>query len=113
VLAAFVGWEHRSAHPMLKLGFFSDRRFSVALAAECLGLFGLLGGLFVSTQFLEFDLGYSPLGAGLRILPIAVILAVSAALSRSSPGPGGPGSPFSPVSPPSPAACGKFRPSPR
>ncbi len=81
VLATFVGWEHRSAHPMLKLGFFSDRRFSVALAAECLGLFGLLGGLFVSTQFLQFDLGYSPLGAGLRILPIAVILAVSAALS--------------------------------
>jgi len=33
-----------------------------------LGLFGLLGGLFVSTQFLQFDLGYSPLGAGLRIL---------------------------------------------
>jgi hypothetical protein len=81
VLAAFVGWESRSSHPMLKLGFFSDRRFSVALAAECLGLFGLLGGLFVSTQFLQFDLGYSPLGAGLRILPIAVVLAVSAALS--------------------------------
>jgi EmrB/QacA subfamily drug resistance transporter len=81
VLAAFVGWESRSPHPMLKLGFFSDRRFSVALAAECLGLFGLLGGLFVSTQFLQFDLGYSPLGAGLRILPIAFVLAVSAALS--------------------------------
>jgi EmrB/QacA subfamily drug resistance transporter len=81
VLAAFVGWESRSSHPMLKLSFFSDRRFSVALAAECLGLFGLLGGLFVSTQFLQFDLGYSPLGAGLRILPIAVVLAVSAALS--------------------------------
>ena len=81
VLAAFVGWESRSSHPMLKLGFFSDRRFSVALAAELLGLFGLLGGLFVSTQFLQFDLGYSPLGAGLRILPIAATLALSAALS--------------------------------
>jgi EmrB/QacA subfamily drug resistance transporter len=81
VLGTFVGWEDRSSHPMLKLQFFSDRRFSIALAAECLGLFGLLGGLFVSTQFLQFDLGYSPLGAGLRILPIAAILAVSAALS--------------------------------
>jgi EmrB/QacA subfamily drug resistance transporter len=81
VLAGFVGWENHSPHPMLELGFFSNRRFSVALAAECLGLFGLLGGLFVSTQFLQFDLGYSPLGAGLRILPIAAILAVSAAVS--------------------------------
>ena len=45
--AGFVGWESRSSHPMLKLRFFSDRRFSVALSAELLGLFGLLGGLFV------------------------------------------------------------------
>jgi len=31
----FVSWESRSTHPMLKLEFFRDRRFSVALAAEC------------------------------------------------------------------------------
>ncbi len=29
VLGTFVAWEARSRHPMLKLGFFSDRRFSV------------------------------------------------------------------------------------
>ena len=81
VLAAFVGWEDHSPHPMLKLAFFSDRRFSIALSAECLGLFGLMGALFVSTQFLQFELGYSPLGAGLRILPIAAMLVVTATLS--------------------------------
>ena len=81
VLGAFVGWEARSRHPMLKLGFFSDRRFSVAAAAECLGTFGLLGTLFLQTQFLQFDLGYSPLQAGLCILPLAAVLVVSAALS--------------------------------
>ena len=82
VLACFVTWEARSDHPMLKLGFFRDRRFSIALAAECLGLFGLMGALFIQTQFLQFDLGYSPLDAGLRILPIAAMLLVSAAVSR-------------------------------
>ena len=46
---------------MLKLGFFSDRRFSVAAAAEILGAFGLLGALFLQTQFLQFDLGLSPI----------------------------------------------------
>jgi EmrB/QacA subfamily drug resistance transporter len=81
VLGAFVAWEARSSHPMLKLGFFADRRFSVAAAAEVLGVFGLLGGLFVLTQFLQFDLGLSPLQAGLRILPMAAVLGVSAPLS--------------------------------
>ena len=61
--------------------FFRERRFSVALAAECLAVFGLMGALFLSTQFLQFDLGYSPLQAGLRILPIAGMVVVGAAAS--------------------------------
>ena len=81
VLGGFVLWESRSTHPMLKLQFFRDRRFSVPLAAECLGVFGLMGALFLSTQLLQFDLGYSPLQAGLRILPIAVMVVVGAAVS--------------------------------
>ena len=81
VLAAFVVWESRSTHPMLKLDFFRERRFSVALAAECLAVFGLMGALFLSTHFLQFDLGYSPLQAGLRILPIAVMVVVGATAS--------------------------------
>jgi hypothetical protein len=66
---------------MLNLRFFSDRRFSIAGAAECLGTFGLLGALFLLTQFLQFDLGLSPLEAGVRILPLAAVLVVSAAVS--------------------------------
>ena len=84
VLVGFVVWESRSTHPMLKLEFFRDRRFSVALAAECLAVFGLMGALFLSTQFLQFDLGLSPLEAGLRILPIAVMIVVGAAVSPAS-----------------------------
>ena len=81
VLGAFVAWEAHIRHPMLKLGFFSDRCFSVAAAGECLGVFGLMGALFLQTQFLQFDLGYSPFQAGLRILPIAAVLGVTASLS--------------------------------
>jgi EmrB/QacA subfamily drug resistance transporter len=80
-LGGFVAWESRSTHPMLELEFFRERRFSTALAAECLGVFGLMGALFLSTQFLQFDLGLSPLQAGIRILPIAAMVIVSAALS--------------------------------
>ena len=81
VLLAFVVWDARSSHPMLPLGCFADRRFSVAAAAETLGAFGLLGSLLVQTQFLQSDLAHTPLQAGLRILPLAGVLVVSAALS--------------------------------
>ena len=81
VLGAFVTWEAHSRHPMLKLEFFADRCFSVAAAGECLGVFGLMGALFLQTQFLQFDLGYSSLQAGLRILPIAAVLGVTATVS--------------------------------
>ncbi|MGD0218863.1 MAG: MFS transporter [Acidimicrobiales bacterium] len=81
VLAGFVFWERAIDHPMLPLEFFSSRRFSVAIVSVGLGLFALFGGLFLVTQFLQFFLGYSPLGAGLRILPIAAILALGALIS--------------------------------
>ncbi len=81
VIGSFVGWESHCTHPMLKLTFFSDRRFAVAAAAEFLGVFGLLGALFLQTQFLQFDLGNSPLEAGARILPMAAMLVASAILS--------------------------------
>ena len=80
-VAAFVFWESHSGHPMLKLVLFRDRRFSTAAVAECLGVFGLLGALFVITQFLQFDLSLSPLEAGLRILPMAAVLMVFVVLS--------------------------------
>ncbi len=81
VLGLFIIWESRTSHAMLKLELFSNRRFSIAALGEFLGAIGLLGALFVQTQFLQFDLGYSPLQAGVRILPMAATLAVVAALS--------------------------------
>ncbi len=82
LLGGFVVWERRVDHPMLPLGYFRFRRFSVAMAALALGLFALTGGLFLQTQFLQFFLGYSPLGAGVRILPIAGLVAAGALVSE-------------------------------
>ena len=82
ILAGFVVWERRSAHPMLPLEYFGRRRFSIALVGLFLGVFALFGGLFVLTQFLQFSLGYSPLGAGLRVLPLSAVVAAGALASR-------------------------------
>jgi hypothetical protein len=78
ILGGFVLWERHTAHPMLLLEPFADRRFSVAMAAVAMAVFGLMGALFVLTQYLQFSLGFSPLAAGVRILPIAGVLGVAA-----------------------------------
>ncbi len=81
LLVAFVLWEHRSKYPLLKLGMFRNRRFSVAMVSATLIIFVLMGLLFVITQYFQFSLGYSPLSAGLRVLPIALILGIAAPAS--------------------------------
>jgi len=81
VLAGFAVWERASNHPMLNLQFFRRPSFSAAVGANGLALFGLAGSLFVLTQFLQFNLGYSALQAGVRMLPIAATIAVVAPLS--------------------------------
>lgn len=81
VLTTFVTWEARSSHPMLKLRFFRRRSFSAAIAAVAMLMFAALGGLFVRTQFLQFQLGYSPLQASVRLLPLASGMAIVAPFS--------------------------------
>jgi len=81
VLFLFVVWERRIDHPMLQLAFFGSRRFSAAIAAMGLVIFGLLGMFFLLTQWLQFSLGYSAFQTGLRIGPIALVLLVGAPLS--------------------------------
>jgi len=84
VLASFAVWERASTHPMLNLRFFRQPSFSAAIGSQGLALFGLAGALFVLTQFLQFNLGYSALQAGVRMLPIAAAVAVIAPLSAAA-----------------------------
>jgi len=83
IIAGFVVWERNAAHPMLVLEPFRDRRFSVAIASVGLAVFALMGAMFLLTQYLQFSLGFSAFGAGLRILPIAAVLGIAAVSSSS------------------------------
>ena len=69
VLAAFVAWEGRSPAPMLPLRFFRSRSFSFVNLSSMFMSFGMFGAIFLLVQFLQFSLSYSPLEAGLSILP--------------------------------------------
>jgi hypothetical protein len=81
VLAGFGLWERASSHPMLNLQFFRRPSFSAAVGANGLAMFALAGALFVLTQFLQFNLGYWALQAGVRMLVIAAAIAVTAPVS--------------------------------
>ncbi|MGW3151109.1 MFS transporter [Streptomyces sp. NPDC001177] len=69
LLAAFACWELRTPYPMLPMRLFRSRAFSVANAIGLLNFFGLFGAVFLLTQFLQGAQGYSPVEAGVRMLP--------------------------------------------
>ncbi|HEX3687489.1 MAG TPA: DHA2 family efflux MFS transporter permease subunit [Gaiellaceae bacterium] len=69
LLALFVLWELRAKEPMLPLRFFRNRTFTAANVASLLMFFGMFGSIFLLAQFFQTVQGYSPLQAGLRILP--------------------------------------------
>jgi EmrB/QacA subfamily drug resistance transporter len=81
LLAGFALWELHSSHPMLDFHFFENPRFTAASSAITLVFFGLFGATFVFTQYLQFVLGFDPLEAGIRLLPMAITLMIFAPLS--------------------------------
>jgi len=68
-LAGFVAWELRSTHPMLPLRLFRSRSFAAINVMALFMSFGMFGSIFFLSQFLQVVQHYSPLEAGLRVLP--------------------------------------------
>jgi EmrB/QacA subfamily drug resistance transporter len=69
LVAAFLAYERRTRSPMLPLGLFKYRGFSAPNAVSFFMYAGLFGTLFLMAQFLQNALGYTPLQAGIRLLP--------------------------------------------
>jgi EmrB/QacA subfamily drug resistance transporter len=67
--SAFVLWEMRAREPMLPMRLFRSRAFSGGNAAIFLHWGSALGTLFFMAQFLQTGLGFTPLEAGLGLMP--------------------------------------------
>ncbi|MCC6790690.1 MAG: DHA2 family efflux MFS transporter permease subunit, partial [Thermomicrobiales bacterium] len=80
--AAFFWWELRTAHPMLDMSFFRNRRFSMGSSAIGLTFFALFGTVFAFTQYLQFVHGYTALEAGVRLIPLALGIMIGAGRSH-------------------------------
>jgi EmrB/QacA subfamily drug resistance transporter len=68
-LALFVLWELRAKAPMLPMRFFRNRAFTLTNLSSLFMFFGMFGSIFLLAQFFQTVQGYSPLQAGIRILP--------------------------------------------
>ncbi len=78
---SFILWERHTDHPMLDTSVFHNARFSAGSATITMTFFALFGSLFLMTQYWQLVHGYSPLEAGVRLLPQAMTMMVVAPMS--------------------------------
>ncbi|MER7723532.1 MFS transporter [Streptomyces sp. NPDC096323] len=76
LLAAFVAVEARRSAPMLPLGLFRQRLFTVSNTAMVVVGFALMGSSFFFSQFFVYVQGSSILRAGLQTLPLTLAMVV-------------------------------------
>ena len=70
--AMFVRWELRRDEPMLDMRLFANRSFSAGSVALAMLFFAMAGTVFLQAQYLQFVLSYTPLAAGVALVPAAV-----------------------------------------
>ncbi|HLJ99750.1 MAG TPA: MFS transporter [Streptosporangiaceae bacterium] len=80
LLVLFVLLERRTRHPMLDVRLFRNPRFTAASGSVAVSLFALQGFIFLITQYFQFIKAFSPLGTGVRLLPVAAAVAVASVL---------------------------------
>src|SRR5947208_731412 len=80
LLGVFVAWERRARAPMLDVALFRNPRFAAASGAVTVAFFTLFGFIFLITQYFQFFKGYSPLSAGVHLLPVASAVGVASVL---------------------------------
>jgi EmrB/QacA subfamily drug resistance transporter len=68
--------ERRTPNPMLDVSLFGNLRFTAASGAVTIAFFALFGFTFLIIQYFQIMRGYSALGAGIRILPVAASVAI-------------------------------------
>ncbi len=71
---AFVAHEARARAPMLPLSLFRERNFTAGNLATLTSYLGLGGVIFLLPVFLQEVSGYSPVQAGLALLPVTSLM---------------------------------------
>lgn len=81
VLAGFALRQRTARAPLYDLGVARRRLFWVPAVAGTIAFGALIGAMFVGEQFMQNILGYTPLLAGVAVIPAAVGLIIMAPIS--------------------------------
>lgn len=83
LIAAFLAWETRTAHPLLPLRVLADRNRAASYLSVFIGGAGMFGVFLFLTYYLQTTLGYTPIQTGLGFLPMVGALMLVAQLSTN------------------------------
>jgi EmrB/QacA subfamily drug resistance transporter len=83
LLAGFVAWQSRAAHPLMPLGIVLHRNRGAAYLSVLIAATGMFGVFLFVTYYLQGTLGYSPIKTGLAFLPMVFGMATAAQLSTN------------------------------
>jgi DHA2 family multidrug resistance protein len=76
-LVLFLGIESTVEHPLLDLGIFRYRNFSLSMMLAVFRAVGLFGGVFLLPIFLQTLVGYTTFQTGLWLMPGAVTVGLT------------------------------------
>ncbi|ACU54361.1 drug resistance transporter, EmrB/QacA subfamily [Acidimicrobium ferrooxidans DSM 10331] len=86
----FVFVEGRARFPLVPLGMFGRRQVSLSAVVVILSFFAFFGVVFFVALYLQEVHGYSPVAAGVRVLPLTASFVVGAPLGAALNGRFGP-----------------------
>ncbi len=81
--ALFIFAEGRVSSPLLPLRIFASRALSMSTISVILNFFAFYGVIFFVSLYLQEVHGYSPIQAGVRLLPLTAMFVVSAPLGAA------------------------------
>src|SRR2546430_3564008 len=81
LLVVFFYIESHRESPMLPLSFFRNPTFSAANVVAAAVFFAMFGSVFFLSLYLQNVDGYSPIGAGVRLLAFSLVILIVAPLA--------------------------------
>jgi len=83
LLGSFLLIEHRSAEPLVRLGFLVKRTIRSANVVMLMVAAGLFAMFYFNSLYVQRVLGYSPIEAGAAFVPFTLGIVIGAGLSQS------------------------------
>ncbi|MDI2126415.1 MFS transporter [Yinghuangia seranimata] len=81
LLVLFALWQGRASEPLMPLALFRNRSFSAGIGLMLVMAFAMFGALFFLTFYLIGVGGLSPVEAGVRMLPLTLMMMLSSGLA--------------------------------